>query len=61
MLLLQASFEPVVVLVFPAWVLALSIILLRVARAIPKETRLPPRVGVGMLDPLGTYSERDRR
>ena len=59
-LLLQASFAPVVVLVFPAWVLALSIILLRVARAIPKETRMPTRVGGGMLNPLGTYGEKDR-
>jgi hypothetical protein len=59
-LLLQASFEPVVVLVFPAWVLALSIILLRVARAIPRETRMPARVGVGMLNPLGTYGEKDQ-
>jgi hypothetical protein len=54
-LLLTASFVPLVVLVFPAWVLALSLILLRRAREIPRDIRLPSRSGVGLMDPIGTY------
>ncbi len=59
-LLLTASFVPQVVLVFPTWVLILSLILLRRARSIPREARLPARSGIGMMDPLGTYPRRDR-
>ena len=58
-LLLTASFVPLIVLVFPAWVLILSLILLRRARTIPRNVRLPPRAGIGMMDPLGTYGQRD--
>ena len=54
-LLLTASFVPLIVLVFPAWVLVLSLILLQRARAIPRDVRLPPRAGIGMMDPVGTY------
>jgi magnesium-transporting ATPase (P-type) len=51
-LLLSAAFTPVLVLSFPAWVLALCLILLRNAREIPKEIRLPVRNGRA-LDPIG--------
>ncbi len=57
LLLLSATFSPLLVLVFPAWVLALSLILLRVARQISKDLRLPSRAGVGMLNPSGTTGE----
>ncbi len=54
-LLLAATFSPLLVLVFPAWVLALSLILLAKAREIPRDVRLPARAGVGLMNPLGTY------
>jgi hypothetical protein len=54
-LLLAASFTPLLALVFPIWVLALSLFLLRKAREIPRDVRLPPRSGAGMLNPIGTY------
>jgi hypothetical protein len=54
-LLLATSLQPIVALVFPVWVLALSLFLLRKAREIPRDVRLPPQSGVGMLNPLGTY------
>jgi hypothetical protein len=60
LLLLSATFSPLLVLVFPSWVLALSLILLRVAREISKEARLPRRAGVGMLNPLGADRDQDR-
>jgi hypothetical protein len=60
-LLLSAAFTPLLVLVFPAWVLGLSLILLRKAREIPREIRLPPRVGAGLMNPLGTYRGPERR
>lgn len=41
-LLLSASFERWFVLVFPVWLLVLSALLLRVARRIDPELRLPP-------------------
>jgi hypothetical protein len=53
-LLLSASFTPLLILVFPAWVLVLSLILMRRARAIPKDVRLPARAGLSVMDPLGT-------
>jgi hypothetical protein len=52
-LLLSATFTPFLVVVFPAWVLGLSLILLRKARDIPKDARLPARTGAGSLDPIG--------
>jgi len=58
-LLLTASFVPFIVLVFPAWVLVLSLILLGRARAIPRDVRLPARSGIGLMDPLGTYRRRE--
>jgi hypothetical protein len=41
-LLLSASFQAWFVLVFPAWLLVLSALLLRIARQIDPELRLPP-------------------
>jgi hypothetical protein len=41
-LLLSASFEQWFVLVFPIWLLVLSVLLLRIARRIDPEVRLPP-------------------
>jgi hypothetical protein len=58
-LLLSASFNPLLVLVFPGWVLGLSLLLLARAREIPDDVRLPPRAGVGMMNPLGTYGHRE--
>lgn len=51
-LLLAASLTPLLVLVFPAWILVLSLILLRNARQIPRDMQLPPGTG-GVMDPLG--------
>ena len=52
-LLLSAAFTPALVLSFPAWVLGLCLILLRNARDIPRDIRLPARSGRS-LDPIGT-------
>jgi hypothetical protein len=41
-LLLSASFERWFVLVFPVWLLVLSVLLMRTARKIDPEVRLPP-------------------
>jgi hypothetical protein len=41
-LLLSASFERWFVLVFPIWLLVLSVLLMRIARKIDPELRLPP-------------------
>jgi hypothetical protein len=60
LLLLSATFSPLLVLVFPSWVLVLSVILLRVARGISKDTRLPARVGFGVLNPLATSGDRNQ-
>jgi hypothetical protein len=48
-LLLSASFEGWFALVFPAWMLVLTAILMRNARRIPPELRLPERGGHGPL------------
>jgi hypothetical protein len=42
-LLLSATFSVVLALVFPIWVLTLSIFLLRLARRIPADLAMPPR------------------
>jgi hypothetical protein len=55
-LLLSATFSPVLVLAFPGWVLVLSLILLRGARQIPADVRLPP--GMGAADPVGAMLRR---
>ena len=60
LLLLSATFSPLLVLLFPSWVLVLSVILLRVARGISKDTRIPARAGFGVLNPLGTSRDRDQ-
>ncbi len=52
-LLLSAAFTPALVLAFPAWILVLCLILLRNARDIPKDVRLPGRIGAGSFDPIG--------
>jgi hypothetical protein len=44
-LLLSASLNPLLILVFPTWLTVLSIFLLRRARAIPKDVVLPPLAG----------------
>jgi hypothetical protein len=44
-LLLTTTFSPLLVVLFPGWVLVLCIILLAGARKIPKEERLPARYG----------------
>jgi hypothetical protein len=58
-LLLSASFTPLLILVFPAWVLILSVFLMGRARSIPRDVRLPRRAGIGLMDPLGTYKRPD--
>jgi len=52
-LLLSAAFRPALVLSFPVWILALCLILLRNARDIPRDARLPARIGAGSFDPIG--------
>ena len=52
-LLLSAAFTPALVLAFPTWVLVLCLILLRNARDIPRDARLPGRIGAGSFDPIG--------
>lgn len=59
-LLLSASFTPLLILVFPAWVLGLSLILLRTARQISSDVRLPAGTG-GVMNPLGIPSSVMRR
>ena len=51
--------SPVLILVFPAWVAGLSLILLRNARDIPEDARLPAGAG-GVMNPLGLPIERRR-
>ena len=51
-LLFSATFSTLLIFVFPAWVAGLSLILLRSAREIPEELRLPPGAG-GVTNPLG--------
>jgi hypothetical protein len=41
-LLLSASLNPLLILVFPTWLTVLSIFLLRRAREVPKDVMLPP-------------------
>ena len=52
-LLLSASNAPFLVLAFPIWVFLLCLILLRNARDIPRDVRLPARTGAGSFDPIG--------
>jgi len=51
-LLFSATLTAELVLVFPAWVAVLSLILLRTAREIPRDVRLPVSAG-GVMNPLG--------
>ena len=51
-LLFSATLTAALVLVFPAWVAVLSLILLRTAREIPRDVRLPAGAG-GVSNPLG--------
>ena len=48
-MLLSASIQPFLMLVFPSWLLALSSILLVKARAIPRDVRLPSVAGGAVL------------
>jgi hypothetical protein len=56
-LLLSATFTPLLVLVFPAWVLVLCLILMETARQIPRDARLPVSAG-GVMDPIGIPTRR---
>jgi hypothetical protein len=52
-LLLTATFSPLLVLLFPTWVLVLCVILLRTARRIPTDLLMPrPVLGTGNLGAL---------
>jgi hypothetical protein len=57
-LLFTATLTAVLMLVFPAWVAGLSLILLRTAREIPDDVRLP--AGSGVANPLGLPIEPRR-
>ena len=52
-LLLSAANAPFLVLAFPIWVFVLCLILLRNAREIPRDVRLPGRIEAGSFDPIG--------
>jgi hypothetical protein len=56
-LLLSPVFSPALIFVFPVWVAILSILLLRRAREIPRDLRLPAAAG-GVYNPLGVPSAR---
>ena len=58
-LLISATFSPILVLVFPIWVLVLCLLLLDNARTIPRDVRLPVGTG-GVMDPLGIPISRRR-
>jgi hypothetical protein len=51
-LVLAATFSPLLVLVFPTWVIVLGLLLLANARQIPRDLRLPAGAG-GVMNPLG--------
>jgi hypothetical protein len=51
-MLLSATLQPFLVLVFPSWLLALSAILLAKARSIPRDAVLPPTPPGGALRPI---------
>ena len=57
-MLLSVTLNAALVLVFPAWLVALSAILLVKARSIPKDVMLPPAVGGASI--LGRISTRSR-
>ena len=56
-LLFSATLTPTLILVFPAWVAVLSVLLLRRAREIPKDARLPVAAG-NVMNPIGLPSQR---
>lgn len=56
-MLLSVSLTPLLLLVFPAWLLALSAILLLKARSIPREVRLPPASSVMFARYAGRYDD----
>jgi hypothetical protein len=59
-MLLSATLNPVLVLVFPTWLLALSAILLIKARSIPRGARLPATAaGGGMLGRISPDRDDD--
>jgi hypothetical protein len=51
-MLLSATLHPVLVLVFPTWMLGLSALLLIKARSIPHDVRLPATAPGGVLRPI---------
>jgi len=51
-MLLSATLHPVLVLVFPTWMLGLSALLLIKARSIPHDVRLPAIAPGGVLPPI---------
>ena len=52
----SATFTPVLVMALPVCILVLSVILLRGARQIPADARLPP--GMGAAEPVGVMPRR---
>ena len=58
-MLLSATFNPVLVLVFPTWLVALSAILLVKARSIPRDARLPEMGGAGVLGRISPEPDDD--
>jgi hypothetical protein len=55
-LLISTAFTPLLILVFPGWVFVASVILLRKAREIPRDARLPPGIG-GVSNPIGLRAD----
>jgi len=55
-MLLSVTLQPILVLVFPVWLLALSGILLVKARGIPRDARLP---SAALRGPGGFSPDRD--
>jgi len=58
-MLLSATLNPVLVLVFPTWLLALSAILLIKARSIPRDARIPVAGGAGILGQISPERDDD--
>jgi hypothetical protein len=56
-LLLSATFTPILILVFPTWLLTLAGIMLLKARTIPREVRLPAGSGAGVFGPFMTRED----
>ena len=59
-MLLGVTLTPVLILVFPIWLLLLSAILLAKARSIPRDVRIPARTGGWMRRPSPGRDDADR-